>query len=95
MMRIALATIAGALILAAGSAQAQRRSEADYAQGVQQSALAFAAQSQWRGATPTIATSPAVGRQAACTTNHHSIPGMVIARSTSGLGGADQRRHPR
>ncbi len=52
MMRIALATIAGALILAAGSAQAQRRSEADYAQGVQQSALAFAAQSQWRGATP-------------------------------------------
>jgi hypothetical protein len=47
-MRIAIATIASAIILAAGTAQAQNRSEADYAQGLQQSALAFAAQNQWR-----------------------------------------------
>ncbi len=52
MMRIVLATITGALILAASSAQAQRRSEADYTQGLQQSALAFAAQNQWQGRDP-------------------------------------------
>ncbi len=62
-MRIAIATIAGALILAAGSAQPQRRSEADYAQGLKQSALAFAAQNQWRGSDP--ANRYVVGRRQA------------------------------
>ena len=51
-MRLAIATIAGALMMAAGPAQAQNRSEADYAQGLQQSALAFAARNQWRGDDP-------------------------------------------
>jgi len=51
-MKFVMASLAGALLLAATSAQAQRRSDADYAQGLQQSALAFAAQNQWRGADP-------------------------------------------
>ena len=51
-MRAILASAAALTMLAALPANAQRRSEADYSQGLQQSALAFAAQNQWRGADP-------------------------------------------
>lgn len=44
--------VAAALMVAATSAHAQRRSEADYGQGLQQSALAFHAQNQWGGLDP-------------------------------------------
>jgi hypothetical protein len=48
-MRILTIIVAAGAMAAATSAEAQRRSEADYSQGLQQSALAFAAQNQWRG----------------------------------------------
>lgn len=49
-MSISRTILAVAAIVAAGSAFAQGRGvEAEFGQGLQQSALAFAAQNQWRG----------------------------------------------
>ncbi len=89
------AALAGALAVSVGSAHAQRRSEADYAQGIQQSALAFAAQTSGAGRMRRAAMSPAAASPAGCMTSRLPTRAMRTGLSMSGRSGADQRRQPR